>query len=76
MVAGHPVAPAYVHCLHDVESDTGQEGFLCNNRELDLVHQSYDFCLEGLCSLLCPVEQVYEKIPRSSLLISHALVRI
>jgi hypothetical protein len=27
------------------------------------VHHCYDFCFEGLCCLLCPVEQVYEKFP-------------
>ena len=63
MVACQPVAPAYVHCLNDFERDTRQECFLCNNRELELVQQSYDFCFEVLCCLLCPVEQVYEKFP-------------
>ena len=58
-----PVAPAYVHCLHDAGRDTGQECFLCNNRGVGVVHQSDDFYFEGLCCLLCPVEQVYEKFP-------------
>ena len=63
MVAGETVALADVHCLHDVERDTGPEGFFRRNREQELVHQSYDFCFEGLCCLLCPVEQVNEKFP-------------
>lgn len=63
MITGQPVAPAYVHCLHDIERDTGHEGFFRGNREPELVHQSYDFYFEGLCCLLCPVEQVYEKFP-------------
>jgi len=32
VVAGQPVTPAYVHCLHDVEMDTGHEGFFRRNR--------------------------------------------
>ena len=63
MVARQPVAPACVHCLHDVERDTGQEYFFRRNREPELVYQSDDFCFEGFCRLLCPVKQVYEKFP-------------
>jgi len=63
VVAGQPVAPAYVHCMHDFERDTGHEGFFRSNREQELVYQSYDFCFKGLCCLLCPVEQVYKKFP-------------
>lgn len=63
MVARQPVSPAYVHCMHDVERGTGQEGSFRRNREQDRVNHSYDFCLEGLCCLLCPVEQVFKKFP-------------
>jgi hypothetical protein len=27
------------------------------------VHHRYDFYFEGLCCLLCPVEQVFKKFP-------------
>ena len=63
VVAREPVAPAHVHCMHDVERDTGHGGFFRSNRAQEIMREDHDFCFHGLSCLLCPVEQVYEKSP-------------
>jgi hypothetical protein len=63
MVAGQPVPPAHVQCMHGFYGDCGQEGFLHGNGGQEPVCQGHDFSLDGVCCLLCPCYQVCEEFP-------------
>ncbi len=63
MVAGQPVTPAYVHYLHDVERDTGQECFLCNNRELELCTKAMTFALRAFAAFFARSSRCMKNSP-------------
>ena len=63
MVAGQPVAPAHVHCLHDVERDTGQEGFFCSNRAGVLCTRAMTFALRAFAAFFARSSRCMKNSP-------------